>query len=192
MKKIKELIKKYSEQLKYLIVGVATTLVSWGMLYICNDLIGMNRTDFGGTISKAIATVISVIFAFFAGKLFVFNDKDWKVKTVLGQFVKFVGGRAVTMAFEIGSVAAFADGLKVNIYVVNLIVSVVVIIANYLISKFFVFKKEKNKMSEAGYVIKKADKVDFSLAKETKITKRYKMLWKLMPTFAPANKKIIL
>ena len=145
MKKIKELIKKYREIIVYVIFGALTTLVNWAVYTVM-----VEAFDIDVTVSNAVAWVAGVIFAFVTNKIWVFRSKSKKASTVLREFFSFVGARVVT-----GLMETFLPTLLINLglnqtvfgikgSVAKLIVSVAVIILNYVFSKLIVFRKKKN------------------------------------------------
>ena len=67
--KVKELIEKHKELIKYLIIGVLTTVINYIVFVIATAL----KIDMH--ISNIIAWFVSVIFAYITNKLFVFESK---------------------------------------------------------------------------------------------------------------------
>lgn len=148
---IKNLFFKYKEIIMYLIMGGATTGVNWVVYAIFVSLINSNMTAFGFKvnvlISNIIAWILSVIFAYVTNKIFVFESYSWKVSFVLKELILFVSARLVTGIIEILGVP-FLVGLGLNQTVFGLegmvskvLVSVIVVILNYVFSKLFIFKK---------------------------------------------------
>ena len=92
----------------------------------------------------------AVLFAFVTNKLFVFESKTWQPATALREFVSFIGARLATGVIEWFGVPYFSThGLTHPLFGVKgllakVVVSIVVIILNYIFSKFLVFiKKDK-------------------------------------------------
>lgn len=143
--KIKELIIKYKELITYIIFGGLTTLVNWATYTVL-----VHFTPAGITISNAVAWVVGVIFAFVTNKLWVFESKSLAIGVLAKEFISFVAARAVTGVLEIFGVPFLVKiGLDQTIFSIEgawskLIVSVAVVILNYVFSKLIVFKK-KNK-----------------------------------------------
>ncbi|MGN0458703.1 MAG: GtrA family protein [Eubacterium sp.] len=144
--KVKNLITKYRELITYVIAGGLTTLVNWVVYTL---LVHFAKTGIG--VSNAVAWVVSVIFAYVINKLWVFESKSTAPKIIFKEFFSFVGSRALTGAMEIFGVPFLVSiGLNQRIFNIEgalskVIVSVVVIILNYVFSKLIVFKKEKPK-----------------------------------------------
>ncbi len=135
---IRELFKKYREQISYLFFGVMTTLVNWVSYYLLAYLV-FGGFDIDKSVSKAIAVVLAVIFAFVVNKLFVFESKT--NEHLFREIVTFSGARALSSIVEVGGFKIFVDTLGYNDTVVNIAVSVFVVLFNYVLSKFLIFKK---------------------------------------------------
>ena len=140
MEKIKALIKKVctKEVILYIVFGILTTVVNLGTFYIMNSLLLWDEN-----VSNIIAIVLAVLFAYITNKDLVFHSEARKIKERLIQFFKFMLGRAFTMVVEFfGCLVLFQTSIP-NI-VSKCLVTVVVIVLNFFISKFFAFKT-KNK-----------------------------------------------
>ena len=143
---LKELWRKYKEVVSYLFFGVATTVVNWIVYSIMNAVLGASMNT-----SNVVAWVIAVLFAFVTNKLFVFESKKWKGKEALEELVKFVGARVATGRVEIvGVPVLYQLGMNQSVFgvdgmVAKVVVSVVVIVLNYVFSKFIVFTEKKSK-----------------------------------------------
>lgn len=137
MEKIKELVKKYltREVILYIIFGVITTLVNLGSFYIMNTIFGWEEN-----LSNFIAIVIAVLVAYITNKDLVFHSKATEAKEKLIEFFKFVLGRAFTMLLEFGGGLVLFK-LPIPNVIIKLFLTVIVIILNFFISKFFAFKK---------------------------------------------------
>ena len=144
MQRIKELFIKYKEVIMYLIFGVATTLVNW----IVYSLL-MKTSVINMTVSNAIAWFAAVVFAYITNKIFVFESKSWNPAEVWKEVVKFFGARIATGVIEIvGLPLLYYIGVKQSIFGVEgflakILVSVIVVILNYVFSKIFVFSTKK-------------------------------------------------
>ena len=136
MQKMVALFKKYRETLLYLIFGALTTAVSWAVYYPLHYEAGFLAVS-----AKSVAWIVAVLFAFFTNKPFVFESHDWSVKTVVPEFLKFVGGRVGSGLFESFAMLVTVDILYWNGNIMYIVVSVFVVIMNYILSKV-VFKKK--------------------------------------------------
>lgn len=128
------LYKKYKEVIDYIIVGALTTFVSiasyWVLRLIINNYM----------INTIISWICAVLFAYFANRKYVFRSKSDKI---LDEFSKFVGCRILTLGMEIVLMYVFVSLFKINDMIAKIILQVIILILNYVFSKFFVFVKTK-------------------------------------------------
>lgn len=136
MKTIKDLIFKYREMITYLIFGVLTTVVNYLVYLPCYNLL-----HFSSAVSNMIAWVVAVIFAYLTNKPFVFQSHDWSREVVIPELTKFVGSRIGSGAAETGILLLFVDVLMQDGNVWKIVTSVLVVVMNYIFSKFLVFRK---------------------------------------------------
>lgn len=140
MKKIISLYKKHKEIINYLIVGGFTTVVSMGIFY------GSTLTFLDGNdalelqIANVLAWIGSVSFAYVTNRIFVFESKN---KNVFKEIVSFVSSRIITLLMDMGTMFVLSTLLHVNYNFSKIVAAVLVVVGNYIISKVFVFKKEK-------------------------------------------------
>lgn len=151
MKKIKELFLKYKEIIMYLAFGVLTTFVSWGSYALFEMLLGLFITNVIvlSTVANVLSWVIAVLFAFITNKLWVFESKSWKGSTLIKELSAFVGSRLLTGVLEwFGVPLLMLIGLDQPILgiegmLAKILISVIVVILNYILSKLLVFKNNK-------------------------------------------------
>lgn len=136
LNKVHELLRKYRDLIIYLLLGAATTAVNFAIYYPL-----LNILELSASVSNVVAWVISVLFAFATNKPLAFKSMDWSPKVTLPEFVKFVGCRLGSGVFETLFLAITVDVLSWNGNIMKLFISVVVVIANYIASKYFVFNK---------------------------------------------------
>lgn len=134
--KIRALVMKHWDMVSYLFFGMLTTVVNYLVYLPLYNLAGISAA-----VSNIIAWVAAVAFAYVTNKPFVFKSHDWSMKTVLPELGKFVGCRAASGGLETALVFLTVDvcGWDGNIW--KLIISVVVVILNYVSSKLLVFRK---------------------------------------------------
>ena len=141
LQKITQLINKYknisAEAIRYIVIGVMTTLVNFSLFALMTRVFRLDVT-----VSNVTSIAVSIIFAFVTNKLVVFRHKSKTRAELATEFVKFVGARLLTMALEIGFVFLAVEVLKQNDLIGKLASQVLVIIGNYFISKFLVFRSK--------------------------------------------------
>ena len=144
MDKIKKLYLNHKEIANYLIFGVAATIVNWLAYSILVKGLSVDET-----VGNAIAVVVAVLFAFVTNKIWVFESKQTGIGSIIREAFAFFGSRAVTAAIEIIGVPVLQKmGLNQSLFGVKgmwakIAISVIIIILNYIFSKFIVFRKAK-------------------------------------------------
>lgn len=138
MEKIQKLMKKVftKETILYVVFGVLTTLVNIGVSTLL-----LNCLNIEGNLASTIGIITSIIFAYFTNRKMVFNSQAKGFKENLKEFFKFILGRAFTMVLEIVGVFVLYTVLGVQYVISKLVMTVIVIIVNFFLSKFFAFKK---------------------------------------------------
>ncbi len=140
MKKLIDLYRKHKEIVNYLIVGVLTTVVSLLVYY------GLTLTvlDPEKAVQLQAANVISwiaaVVFAYFTNRRFVFESRS---QNMLKEAAAFFAARLSTLVLDMVLMFLLVTLLKCNDKIAKLAVQVAVIVANYVLSKFLVFKKKE-------------------------------------------------
>lgn len=140
---------KFKEQIMYLGVGVLTTVVDW----IVYALFVLFVPSVGGEFLKAISPNIlsysiawfaAVIFSYFASRALVFAPTDEKM---FSQFMKFFSSRVLTLIISIAGDILLSGNYRLidieNPFIAKIIISVAVIIINYITSKWLVFTKSR-------------------------------------------------
>jgi len=140
--------KVQQERVSYLFFGVLTTLVNWTIFTFIVQL-----TPRTVAVSNLIAWACAMTFAFIVNKIFVFESQSWAPSVVGGQAITFFGTRLVTGLIEIIGVPLLVfmgiahTILGIEGFVAKMLVSIFVIIANYIFCKFIVFQvREKSEV----------------------------------------------
>ena len=139
MEKIKELIKKYctKELILYAVFGGLTTLCNIGVFAILNSVFKVNEN-----IANFFAILLAVLFAYFTNKDLVFHSEAANLKEKFYEFCRFMLGRAFTMVIEYVGCALLFKYVPIPNIISKCLITVIVIILNFFISKFFAFKKK--------------------------------------------------
>ncbi len=151
MKKLTELIIRYKELILYVFFGVLNTAVNFTAFWLWGKILGEELYY----ISNALAWLASVIFAYLTNKLFVFESKSFSPKTLLKEIPLFFGARVFSFCVEEGGLIFLVDGLHFGDFsltafgfeisgqlIAKISISVIVVIINYVVSKFAIFKKK--------------------------------------------------
>lgn len=137
MKKLTNLLRKYEEIIRYLIIGVCTTVVSLITYFVFCDLMHLHYQ-----VSNLLSWVCSVVFAYFTNKSFVFRTPYINVEKTAKEIVGFVSSRISSLVVEMVCMMVGVQVFGINDGIMKFVDQVIVIIMNYVLSKFLVFKKE--------------------------------------------------
>lgn len=140
MDKLKQLLQKYRELILYVVFGGLTTLVNIVSYWLFAWVFGADEL-----VSTVIAWVLSVLFAYVTNRIWVFRSQAKGGKAIAWEVLTFFGGRALSGGMDVGIMAIFVKGLAFNDLVVKILSNILVIIVNYVISKWIVFHKKKEK-----------------------------------------------
>ena len=135
---MKDLYLRYKDMFLYLFFGICTTAVNILIYYICAHWL-----NFSTIVSTAVAWVLAVVFAFVTNKLFVFESRSWNRKVLAKEVPSFFLCRAATGGLDIAIMYVGVDRMRLFDVGVKVISNVIVIILNYMASKWMIFKKRK-------------------------------------------------
>ena len=138
MEKLISLYKRYKEIVNYLIVGGLTTVVSLGVYYGCVLTILDPEVAVQLQAANIISWIAAVTFAYFTNRKFVFESKN---ENKLKESAAFYGSRVTTLLVDMGCMFLMVTLFGWNDKIAKLIVQVIVTVANYVLSKFIVFRK---------------------------------------------------
>lgn len=137
--KLLALYKKYEEVANYLVVGVLTTIVSWGAAWVATWVLNPN-VSWQNAVINTISWAAGVVFGYFANRKYVFKSTN---PEMLKEFMSFTGGRVSTWFLDVLIMEVTVNLLKLPYWPCKIFISsVLVMAANYLLSKLFVFRKK--------------------------------------------------
>lgn len=140
MEKVKEIIKKVCtrEVIFYAIFGVLTTLVNVGTFSLLNLVFHVEEN-----LSNNIGIVVAVLFAYATNRKIVFHSEAITRKEKWIEFGKFILGRAFTMVVESAGFFLLFNICHIQKMISKCFITILVIILNFFVSKFFAFRKKK-------------------------------------------------
>ena len=138
-KTIKGLYLNYKEVINYLVFGGLTTIVNFVAYCIFARLIEIDEV-----LSSGIAWVCAVIFAYVTNKIFVFESKTETKKDLIKECISFFLARIVSgITCDVGTFALMVKVFHINDIFSKIVTQVMVVIVNYVFSKFVVFRKTR-------------------------------------------------
>ena len=136
---MKALIKKLYENdvVRYIFFGGCTTLVNLVSFFLFRKLgIPLNPANIA-------SIILAILFAYVVNSKYVFQDKCENLKEHIRPFCKFISARLVSMVVEVGGVWHLVEILHMNEMMGKFLTQVIVLVMNYIFSKFFVFTTGK-------------------------------------------------
>ncbi len=146
-----ELFKKHRELIVYLVFGVLTTLVNFASFWLFGILLGAELY----LVTNIIAWAISVAFAYITNKLFVFESKSFAPAVLVKELGEFILARVLSLGLEelglwllvdimgLGGLVLELLGLAITGQLIaKVILAVIVVLANYIFSKFIIFREK--------------------------------------------------
>ncbi len=145
-KPLQDIYYKYEEKWLYLVFGGLTTLIAIVTKLMLFRIVP--REPFWETTAGVVFSwICAVTFAFFTNKKYVFKNET-KTRQEFGRvFLSFYGARLATLAMEWAIFLVFCDWLHVSRTLITFLSQVFIFIANYILSKLFVFKKKDSGQS---------------------------------------------
>ncbi len=137
METIKKLYAKYKEAILYIIFGILTTLVNF-IIYTVLIFVGIDTY-----IANIIAWVGAVLFAYLTNRSIVFNSSAKKKAELFKEIIAFYGARIFSLIVEMIILYVCIDLIGMDQFIPKLAAQVIVIILNYILSKFMVFRNKK-------------------------------------------------
>ena len=170
---MKKLFHKYREIILYLVFGVLTTVVGFGTYFLimagAEHILHIPMDDETSLtylavylVAQIIQWVAAVLFAFFTNRAWVFTEADRSKGAFGRQLVLFAGSRVASLLLDLGvtygctlllamwiTKSPIILGIELTPGVIaKLVAAVLVIIANYVLSKLIVFRKAKSRTEE--------------------------------------------
>jgi len=152
MDRIKKLIKSeaFRELFVYGVVGVLTTVVNYvvyfGVTRLAALVAGVTPEHAALiAVGNVLSWIASVAFAFWANKKYVFRSPDWGKATLKKEVPGFVAARLFSLVLDIALMELMVHAIGIGDLIAKLVSNVVIIIVNYFLSKFWIFRKKGEK-----------------------------------------------
>ena len=100
----------------------------------------LRLSGLGYMFSNVAAWGAAVVFAFVTNKFMVFNSKSVDRLIIIKEFISFVGARVFSLLLQLAGIELMIDYANINEYIAKAVMTVVVVVCNYVFSKLFIFK----------------------------------------------------
>ena len=136
MNKLMQLYQKNKSVILYLIFGGLTTVVNIVTYHICYEMLSVSNF-----LSTILAWFFSVIFAYLTNRIFVFESRATGLRAWLQEILSFFACRVATGVMDVVIMVVAVDYFHQNSMLWKVISNILVIIINYIASKYLIFKK---------------------------------------------------
>ena len=137
---LKRLWDKYRTFIVYMVFGLMATLLETFLYWLFYEVIGLRNM-----VSTVIAIIITITFAFFTNKIFVYRSKEWGFSVVIKELLYFYWFRALTGLFNMLFMYVTVDRLAWWPVGMKAIAAILVGIMNYLLGLLVIFRKKDKK-----------------------------------------------
>ena len=134
---IKIIYEKHKDMVPYVIFGILTTVVNTIVYWLCAHIFRLSVVA-----SSVTAWILAVLFAYLTNRKWVFHSKAATEKEVIREFVSFYLSRLLTGVIDMAGMHILVELMHFNDIIAKIGMNIVVIILNYIASKFLVFKGE--------------------------------------------------
>ena len=140
-KKLKTFLKKYREVIVYILLGGVATFINWVAAYLLQFWLD-EQIVWQNAVINTVAWAAANAFAYPALRKWVFKSKN---KHILKECIEFFSSRIFTWILEIILMALTVNLLHMNFWISKIIVGLIIVVANYIISKLIVFRKKRKR-----------------------------------------------
>ena len=130
--------REYEEGINYLIFGFLAFVLNYVLYFLFSSAMQMHYMA-----ATALSWVLTVVFAYWTNRTFVFKSKNKDAQSLGKEFLSFIGARVATEVLELALMFLMVDCVDLNEYLSKFACQVIVIVANYFLSKLWIFKEKK-------------------------------------------------
>lgn len=129
------LYEKYKQMLLYIFFGGCTTVVSIGSFLLLDQVLGFHEL-----LANVGSWVLAVGAAYATNRIWVFCSRT-RGKAFWKELTAFYAGRLLTLGIEEGLLLVFVTWLDWNSTAVKSAAQIIILLGNYFLSKFLIFRK---------------------------------------------------
>ncbi|WP_043929984.1 GtrA family protein [Bacillus sp. EB01] len=121
----------------YLVMGVLTTLVNIVIYWLAATPIELDYR-----VATTIAWIASVLFAYVTNKRYVFQTHTPTIQALVKEMASFFGFRFLSFLMDLGAMILLVSVVGINDTWAKVFANGIVLVANYVFSKVFIFKEK--------------------------------------------------
>ena len=123
------------EMALYVFFGCLTTLINMASYWFLSRIGSLDYQ-----LAASIAWIVSVLFAYTTNKWFVFSSHHDDARTIIKELANFLFFRIFSYLIDIGFLIVLVEWQITGDFTAKVLGNIVVIMINYLASKFIIFK----------------------------------------------------
>lgn len=144
--KLRRFCTRYRLQISYLFFGGLTTLVNYGCFGVLLHFCGPSAA----LAANVAAFFAATAFAYVTNKVWVFRQRGWQLRSVMREAASFLAARVFSFCLEEAGLFAAVHPLDAGSYtfcgingimVAKVLLSVIAVIMNYWVSRYWIFRK---------------------------------------------------
>ena len=137
IRKYVDKVRKDPELLRYIVIGVCTTAVNY-VVYLLARAVDLHYMA-----ATVLASVVAILFAYVANKLYVFRSHTDSLKAFAVEFFNFVLMRVISLGANAVLMKWMVEGVHIDDRLAQILVQFIVVALNYVFSKLYIFKPQK-------------------------------------------------
>ncbi|MGY3777185.1 GtrA family protein [Isobaculum melis] len=138
--KLPFMTEKIYSLMMYIFMGGITTVINIASFWFFASYLNIDYR-----ISNFFAWFLSVVFAYISNRIYVFESQNKGLKLIFKEVVSFVSFRILSFLIDLGVLILLVDMLSVNELWAKVFTNVIVLVLNYVFSKFFIFSQHEEK-----------------------------------------------
>lgn len=138
MKHIQQIYRQYRSMILYLFFGGCTTLINIACYYVLYQHAGVSNLC-----STILAWLVSVLFAYVTNRSLVFASEASGWRALMTELIAFISCRLATGLLDTVIMVVAVDLMHGNSLLWKILSNILVIILNYVASKWMIFKPKK-------------------------------------------------
>ncbi len=142
---LKKLGRQHRELLLYAVFGVMTFLVDTGLFFLFSLFYDLEQNLWLMHGCSICSTMAAITFAYFTNRRFVFKSNAKGVLETGKEILAFYSSRVFAMVLAELLLQVTVSGLGFPARWMKLVLNLLVIVLNYLFSKFWIFKSPKKR-----------------------------------------------
>lgn len=139
---MEQLIKKHSSKIRFIIVGVANTLIDLGVLFFVVSL-GIDKIP-----GNYISSTVALAFSFFANRSFTFKSKSSAKKQFLPFLIITLVGpwiiQPIVIFITLSPIESIVNNNNIALLITKILATAIALVWNYLLYSKLVFKGDNS------------------------------------------------